>query len=261
LTTSLSWDVVDLTAPWREPAGTILFHHGVGTTRHIWNDWLAPLADRYRLVRFDTRGFGESRTAVPREAAWSLDLLADDAIAVADAAGAGRFHFVGESLGGTVGMYLATRTPDRLASLTTCSASHRGASIQRVREWREFVGAQGMAAWSAAMMERRFAPGSIDDARHAWFEREQARCPAEVTLDLADMLIGADLTLRLPSIRSPMLILAPAASPFVPLEVAREIHALVAGSEIQVFAGVRHGLAFSHARQCAAALSGFLARL
>lgn len=260
MTVRVAWDSVDLTPPWREPAGTILFHHGVGTTRHIWGDWLPALADRYRLVRFDTRGFGESAAAAPRDGGWSLDLLADDVLAVGDAAGGGRFHLVGESLGGTVGMYLATRNPDRLASLTTCSASHRGASIQRVREWREFVGTRGMAAWSAVMMEHRFAPGAIDAARHAWFEREQAKCSPDVTLDLADMLIGADLTSRLPSIRVPMLILAPGASPFVPLPVAREIHQLVPGSEIQVFAGVQHGLAFSHGRECAMALAAFLAR-
>ncbi|MBI1734090.1 MAG: alpha/beta fold hydrolase [Candidatus Rokubacteria bacterium] len=233
----------------------------MGTTRDIWGDWLPVLAERYRLVRFDTRGFGDSAAAAPRDGTWSLDLLADDALAIADAAGAATFHLVGESLGGTVGMYLATRNADRLASLTICSASHRGASIERVGEWRRFVGARGMATWSATMMEHRFAPGAIDPARHEWFERAQATCSADVTLDVADMLIGADLAPRLPSIRTPMLILAPAASPFVPVEVAREIHALVPGSEIQVFAGVKHGLAFSHGRQCAAALAAFLARV
>jgi pimeloyl-ACP methyl ester carboxylesterase len=261
LSASVAWDVIDLTPPWREPAGTILFHHGVGTTRYIWSDWLPALAERYRLVRFDTRGFGESAAAAPRDGAWSFDLLADDVLAVADAAGTARFHLVGESLGGTVGMYLATRNADRLASLTICSASHRGASIQRVHEWREFVGTRGMAAWSSVMMEHRFAPGALDAARHEWFERAQAKCSPDVTLDLADMLVGADLTPRLPSIRTPLLILAPGASPFVPLDVAREIHGLVPGSEIQLFAGVRHGLAFSHGRQSASALAAFLERL
>jgi pimeloyl-ACP methyl ester carboxylesterase len=257
----VAWDVVDLTPPWREPAGTLLFHHGVATTRHIWDDWVPVLADRYRLVRFDVRGFGESRDAACFDGGWSLDGLADDALAVADAAGARRFHFVGESTGGTVGMLLASRGSERLASLTICSASHRGASIQGVRAWRALIGARGMAAWSAGMMEQRFAPGAIDAPRHAWFDRKQAACSADAILGMADMLIGADLTARLPSIRVPTLILAPGESPFVPVTVAREIHALVPGSEIQVFRGVRHGLAFSHGRECAAATAGFLARL
>jgi len=105
-----------------------------------------------------------------------------------------------------------------------------------------------------------FAPGAIDSMRHDWFEREQAKCSADVTLDLADMLIGADLTARLASISVPTLVLAPDSSPFVPLEVAREIHRLVPDGELQVFAGVRHGFVLSHAREGAAALRAFLAR-
>lgn len=64
----------------------------------------------------------------------------------------------------------------------------------------------------------------------------------------------------LPAVTTATLVLAPEASPFVPLALAREIHALVAGSEIQVFAGVRHAVAFSHGRACARAVRDFLAR-
>ena len=255
----LHWTATDLTSPWQPAAGTILFMHGVGTTSDVWTDWLPVLADRFRLVRFDTRGFGRSPLPPP-DFTWSLDGLADDVLAVADAAGADRFHLVGESLGGTVALHLAARNERRLLSLAVMSTSHRGASIQRVREWRQFVGEHGMAAWSAMMMERRFAPGILDPDRHAWFELEQAKCSADVTLDLADMLIGADLTTRLASITVPTLILAPDSSPFVPLDVAREIHRLVLDSELQVFAGVRHGFVLSHAREGAVAVRAFLER-
>ena len=256
--TDLHWTVTDVTPAWRPAAETIVFTHGVGTTSEVWSAWLPILADRYRLVRFDTRGYG--RSPAPPDLAWSLDLLADDLLAVADAAGAARCHLVGESLGGTVSLYLASRNPDRVRSVSVMSTSHRGASIQRVREWREFVAQHGMAGWSAMMMERRFAPGAIDAAQHEWFEREQAKSSADVTLDLADMLVGADLTARLPSIAAPTLLLAPAASPFVPIEVPREIHRLVPDSELLVFPGVRHGFVFSHAHDGAHAVRAFLER-
>lgn len=252
------WTSIDLTPAWRPAAGTIIFTHGVGTTSDVWGEWLPVLADRYRLVRFDTRGYG--RSPAPPGVRWSLDLLADDVLAVADAAGAERFHLVGESLGGTVSLYVASRNPERVLSVSVMSTSHRGASIQRVREWREFVAKQGMAGWSAMMMERRFAPGAIDAAKAAWFEREQAKCSADVTLDLADMLVGSDLTPRLPSIAAPTLVLAPGASPFVPIDVPREIHRLVPDSELQIFPGVQHGFVFSHAREGALAVRAFLER-
>src|SRR5438876_11950896 len=92
------YDVVDLTPPWIKDPPVILFHHGVGIDARIWNGWLPRLADRYRLVRLDMRGCGQS--SVPGTGfAWSMDRLADDALAVAQAATARQFHWVGESIG------------------------------------------------------------------------------------------------------------------------------------------------------------------
>ena len=57
---ALYYEVIDLTPPWLTAPATMLFHHGVGTNADIWSDWLGPLAGRYRLVRFDTRGLGRT---------------------------------------------------------------------------------------------------------------------------------------------------------------------------------------------------------
>jgi len=254
----LHYEVTDVTAPWHGEPETILFHHGLGITSDIWLEWLAPLADRYRLVRFDCRGFGRSSVPAPGFA-WSMALLAEDALAVARAAGAERFHYVGESLGGTLGLYLAIHHPAAIRSLTTCSTAHRGGSIQRVREWRTFIGTHGMAAWSRMMMELRMA-ADVPEHYRAWFDREQAKCSADAILDLADMLVAADLTDRLGEIAAPTLVLHPDASPFVPLPLALELHACIRHSEIRMFPGARHALAHTQARACAAALREFLGR-
>lgn len=256
---ALHYDVLSLVPPWEPDPPAILFHHGVGIHGDVWAEWLPALADRYRLVRFDMRGFGRSSVPGPGFR-WSLELLAQDALAVADAVRARRFHLVGESLGGTVALFLAVHYPDRLASLTVCSASHRGASIQRVREWRDLVAREGMTAWSAMMMARRFADGAASDALLAWFHREQSASSAEATLDLADMLIATDLTAELSTIRTPTLLLAPDSSPFVPLEVALDAHARIPRCELRVFTGVQHGLVASHGGACARAVREFIER-
>ena len=80
-------------------------------------------------------------------------------------------------------------------------------------------------------------------------------------LDLADLLIGTDLTAELGAIRAPALLLAPDQSPFVPLAVMEDMHARIPGSELQVFAGARHGLPCSHGEECGRALRAFLDRL
>jgi pimeloyl-ACP methyl ester carboxylesterase len=259
--TSLFYEVTALTPPWAADAPeTIVFHHGVGITSDTWLEWLPALADRYRLVRFDMRGFGRS-TIPPPGSAWSLDLLADDVLAVARAAaGGGRFHIVGESLGGTLALYLALRRPAALLTATLCSTSHRGTSIQRVREWRQFIGAHGMAAWSAMMMPLRMDPGQVSGGLYDWFEREQAKSSADSVLDLADLLIGTDLTAELPRIAVPTLLLSPDSSPFVPLDLSLEIHARIPRSELRIYPGVRHAIVASHGRELSLALREFLER-
>jgi pimeloyl-ACP methyl ester carboxylesterase len=239
---------------------TIVFHHGVGITSETWLEWLPVLADRYRLVRFDMRGFGRSTVPGPGFP-WSLDLLADDLLAVARAAaGDAPFHLVGESLGGTLALYLAARRPDALLTVTVCSTSHRGASIQRVHEWRDFIAAHGMTGWSAMMMPLRMDPGRVPAALYDWFEREQTKSDASAVLDLADVLVGTDLTDELGGITVPTLLLSPDSSPFVPLEVSLEIHAHIPRSEIRIYPGVRHAIVASHGRELSLALREFLER-
>ncbi len=253
------FEVIDLAPPWVPEPPLIVFHHGVGATADLWAGWLPALADGYRIARFDTLGFG--RSAVPGPGfRWSLDGLADDVLAVARAAGAERFHLVGESLGGTVALQLAIRRLGALLSITVSNASHRGGSIQRAGEWRAFVAEHGMSAWAEMMTPLRLDRDAVAEAKWRWFERVQGEADADAVLDLADLLIGTDLTAELAAIRTPTLLLAPARSPFVPLAVMEEMHARIPGSELQVFAGARHGLPCSHDRECAQALRAFLER-
>jgi pimeloyl-ACP methyl ester carboxylesterase len=256
---ALHVELIDATPPWAADAPLVVFHHGVGATADIWAEWLPALVDRYRIARFDTRGFG--RSAVPGPGfPWSLDGLAEDVLAVARAAGAERFHLVGESLGGTVALHLASRRPEALLSVTVSNASHRGGSIQRARQWRAFIGAQGMAAWAEMMTPLRLDRDRVPEAKWRWFERVQAAASADAVLDLADLLIGSDLADALGAIRAPALLLAPAQSPFVPLAVMQDMHARIAGSELEIFADARHGLPCSHGAACGRALRAFLDR-
>jgi 3-oxoadipate enol-lactonase len=85
----------------------------------MWDPQVPGLAERYRVVTYDTRGHGAS----PAPAApYTLDDLVDDLVALLDEVGAPRAHVAGLSLGGMTAMRLAVREPqriDRLALLCT----------------------------------------------------------------------------------------------------------------------------------------------
>lgn len=260
---ALHYTVADTAAPWEATAReTIVFCHGVATNADIWSAWLPALAQRYRIVRFDTRGFGRSALPPP-DYEWTLPALGDDILAVADAARAERFHLVGESAGGTAALALAAREGGggRVQSLSVLSTGHVGGYIRNVDPWRETIAASGMESWSLQMMERRFAPGAIAEAQWRWFHDQQTRTEPDALLGAADMLLAADLRPVLDRATMPVLIMSGSASPFVPLEAARDLACLLPDARLRVFPGVRHGLPFSHAVPCSQILAAFLARL
>lgn len=257
----LYFEVIDMTAPWVEHPETILFHHGVSTTCGIWAEWLPQLADRYRIVRFDMRGFGRSSQAAGDDTEWTMDSMMADALAVAAAAGVERFHCVGESVGGTIAMALAIRHPERLRTLTASNAAHRGVAVQNIRgQWESVMAEDGQQAWADEMMTRRFFPEALSSPMRAWFEREQATCSASATLALANLLLETDLAPDIGRITVPTLLLCPDASPFIPVALMADLHAGLPDSEMHVVAHSRHGLPFSHGPECGRALRNFLDR-
>jgi pimeloyl-ACP methyl ester carboxylesterase len=92
----------------------LLLIHGLGYARWGWEPVVDGLAERFRLVLFDNRGVGESD--VP-EGPYTARAMAEDAMAVLDAAGVDRAHVLGTSLGGMVAQEVALGWPDRVDRL------------------------------------------------------------------------------------------------------------------------------------------------
>ncbi|HEX2497563.1 MAG: alpha/beta fold hydrolase [Actinomycetes bacterium] len=89
----------------------VLLHAGVGDAR-MWDPVVERLEDRYRLIRYDVRGYGRS----PAPTAPFSKLA--DLVAVLDYFGLDRAHLVGCSMGGQLAMDCAIAYPDRVRTLT-----------------------------------------------------------------------------------------------------------------------------------------------
>jgi 3-oxoadipate enol-lactonase len=249
--------VLDLTPPWVANAPTVIFHHGIGIDMDIWSGWLPYLADAFRLVRFDMRGFGGS--SLPADARWTVDDFSDDLLAVADATGTDRFHVVAESFGGMVSLNAAIRRPDRVASATLLSTPHCGAAIAPLAGWPELARSEaGMRQWSDGMMEARFAPGSVAPAAHAWFRRVQERTSANWLGTLAQVIGRTDLGASLKGLAVPVLLISGDDSPYVGVGQVAALKALLPDARVNILPGVRHGIAFSHAEESARAFCDFV---
>jgi len=96
-------------------APVVLLSNSLGTRLEMWDPQLAALAQRYRVLRYDSRGHG--RSSAPA-GPYRLETLVDDALGLLDGLGIERAHFCGLSKGGMVGQLLGASHPERLRSLT-----------------------------------------------------------------------------------------------------------------------------------------------
>ena len=111
----------------RDPAhAPVVLVHGTALSQAVWrgSGWVRGLSPERPVITLDLRGHGRSGT--PHEpAAYAMDLMVADVLAVLDATGVDAVHHVGYSLGARVGFSLAAAHPDRLLSTSSLGGSPR----------------------------------------------------------------------------------------------------------------------------------------
>ena len=136
-------------------APPLVLSSSLGTTLEMWEPQVAPLAEHFRVVRYDRRGHG--RSPVPRDAT-TIDDLGGDLVELLDELGLERVSFCGLSLGGVEGMWLAVNAPERVERLVLCCTA---ASFPPRQGWLDraaVVRAGGMDAIVDAILGRWFRP-------------------------------------------------------------------------------------------------------
>ena len=97
-----------------ENAPVLFCSNSLSSDLTMWDPQVAALKDRYRIVRYDSRGHGRS---VAPARPYSIAELGRDAIAILDALGIAKAHWLGLSKGGMVGQWVATHHGSRLGKV------------------------------------------------------------------------------------------------------------------------------------------------
>lgn len=151
--------------------------NSIGTTLHMWDDLVPALARHFRVLRFDTRGHGESSAPA---GPYSLDRLGRDTLELFDALGVERTHFLGLSLGGMVGQWLGVHAPERIDRLVLANTSpYLGPSPQ----------------WDERIAATRQAPDLKETAEHflaSWFPATLLQAGGPVIDTFRAMLLATD---------------------------------------------------------------------
>lgn len=98
-------------APW------IVLSNSLGSNLHMWDDQMPLLTERYRVLRYDVRGHGQS--AAP-PGPYSFDDLMGDVLGLMDSNGIEQADYMGLSKGAMTGMGLAIHHPDRFGRMVLC---------------------------------------------------------------------------------------------------------------------------------------------
>ncbi|WP_250400391.1 bifunctional 3-oxoadipate enol-lactonase/4-carboxymuconolactone decarboxylase PcaDC [Streptomyces cellostaticus] len=138
-----------------EDAPVLILGPSLGTTWHMWDRQIPELTKQWRIFRFDLPGHG----GAPAYPAPSAGELAARLLATLDAVGVQRFGYAGCALGGAVGLELALRHPERLASLALVAASPRFGTPDEFRQRGVVVRTNGLDPIARTSPERWFTGG------------------------------------------------------------------------------------------------------
>jgi 3-oxoadipate enol-lactonase len=235
-------------------APVLVLSNSLGATRAMWDAQVPALAERFRVITYDTRGHGES--PVP-PGPYSLDDLVDDLVALLDEVGAERAHLGGLSLGGMTGMRLAAREPgrlDRLALLCTSAFIGPGIYGDRVR----LVRADGTGSIAPAVVERWFTPEFREREPQTVGRMEAmiAGIPDEGYAGCCEAIDAMDLRADLPRITAPTLVISGWQDPATPPEHQQAIVDAIPGAELLTVSPAAHLANIEQPLQVTGALLG-----
>ena len=139
-----------------EDAPVLVLSNSLGTDLHMWDPQIAEFTRTHRVLRYDTRGHGQSDAPV---GAYSMDRLGRDVLELLDALELQKVYFCGLSLGGMVGQWLAVHAADRIGRLVLANTSACMGSPSNWQARIDGVLANGIAPLADASLARWFTPG------------------------------------------------------------------------------------------------------
>jgi 3-oxoadipate enol-lactonase len=239
----------------------VTLSHSLATNLHMWNEQMAALTKHFTVLRYDTRGHGGTEAPV---GAYTLEQLADDAHALLRALGIDTTHWVGLSMGGMIGQTFALKYPGVFASLVLADTTSRYPAVAQPA-WLDRIKAveeHGVGVVAEATLGRWFTepfrqshPLVMD--RIGGYIRAT---PVAGFVGCCHALPTIDLTHRLGDIRCPTLTIVGEQDSGTPVEMSREIHGAMPGSELVIIPSAAHLSNVEQPQAFNDALLGFLAR-
>ena len=222
-----------------EDAPVLVLSNSLGTTKGMWDENLPGLVARFRVVRYDTRGHGES-PAPPGP--YAVEELAGDALALLDSLGIERVLWAGVSLGGMTGLWLAANAPERIERLAACCTAAHLAPAEMWADRAATARGEGMETLTVAALERWFSPAFTESAPEVIerFRADLLATPPEGYASCCEAIGRHDIRDKLGAITAPTLVVAGGDDPATPPDKAEEIASGIPDARLEILPGARH---------------------
>lgn len=234
----------DFTEPWSaEPAPVVLMHHGLAGNGRLFQGWVPAFADRFRVLRIDQRGQGQS--PLPKGYEFSLDGFVADVLAVLDHLNIERVHWIGSSGGGVIGQYAAIAAPERIKSLSLIATTARFRSpVADLEAWLAPLERGDTDEFFRQDIAKRF--GQDQPERTDWIISEIKRTPPNTIAALHRWVCGVDLTEQIAGIQCPALIVTGEHDTLTDLSDAGLMAERIPNARVQVIEGHPHNVGYTH---------------
>jgi len=207
---------------------------------------VAEYAKHFTCYSVDPRGAGLSSKP---EGEYTTELLADDIAAFMQAAGVGRAHVFGLSLGGAIGLWLAAKYPEQVKSLSLTSTWDKSDAFLQVvvQGWRTMAQGlgsvtdmviQGIFPWCLTPELYAARPEYIDAL--AEFVRGRPMPPVDAFMRQSEAVLTHDATAVLGSIQAPTLVTYGRHDQVTSTRFATPLTEGIANTELIVFEDCSH---------------------
>ncbi|MFF4302418.1 4-carboxymuconolactone decarboxylase [Streptomyces sp. NPDC001601] len=221
-----------------EDAPVLILGPSLGTTWHMWDRQIPELVQQWRVFRYDLPGHG----GAPAHPAGSVTELTARLLATLDSFGVQRFGYAGCALGGAVGVELALRHPERIASLALVATSPRFGTPDEFRQRGVIVRTNGLDPIARTSPERWFTGGfaAAQPAITEWAVQMVRTTDPGCYIAACEALAGFDVRHELARVGVPTLVLVGSDDQITGPAEARTLVAGIPDARLAVVPGASH---------------------
>ncbi|HEY6239312.1 MAG TPA: 3-oxoadipate enol-lactonase [Burkholderiales bacterium] len=219
----------------------LVMSHSLACDSTMWDEQASVLRRNFKVLRFDTRGHGKSDAP---EGEYTLEMLAYDVHGLLQALSVERCHWVGLSMGGMIGQTFALKFPGMFASLVLADTTSRYAP-------------EALPLWQGRIKtaQEKGMEALVESTLGRWFTEPFRKSHPEVAARVGAQIrstpvagyVGCcyaipkiNLTHRLKEITCPSLVIVGEQDAGTPVELSREIHAALPGSQLVIIPSASH---------------------